>query len=78
MVRTVITLDESDKHWLDQQAALQKVSMAEVVRQAISRLRAARDQGGEDFDALLKSTSGRWSQGDGLAWQEARRQEWER
>ena len=42
MIRTLIALDESDKRWLDQQAALQKVSMAEVVRQAIERLRAAR------------------------------------
>ena len=78
MIRTLIALDESDKRWLDQQAALQKVSMAEVVRQAIERLRAARVEDGEDFAMLLSATSGCWRQGDGLSWQMAQREEWER
>lgn len=42
MVRTIINLDESDKRWLDQQAALQHVPMVEVVRQAVQALRSVR------------------------------------
>ncbi len=78
MVRTVISLDESDKRWLDQQAALQHVPMTEVVRQAVQALRAVRQQSGEDFQALLAGTAGMWQRGDGLAWQQSVRDEWAR
>lgn len=78
MVRTVISLDESDKRWLDQQAALQHVPMTEVVRQAVQALRAAREQNGDDFLALLDGTAGIWQHGDGLAWQKDIRDEWAR
>ncbi len=78
MVRTVISLDESDKRWLDQQAALQHVPMTEVVRQAVQALRAARQQNGDDFQTLLAGTAGIWRHGDGLAWQQNARDEWAR
>lgn len=78
MVRTVISLDESDKRWLDQQAALQHVPMTEVVRQAVQALRAASQQSGDDFQALLASTAGTWPHGDGLVWQQDIRDEWAR
>lgn len=78
MIRTVISLDDSDKRWLDQQAALQHVPMTEVVRQAVQALRAARQQNGDDFQALLVGTAGIWRHGDGLAWQQDIRDEWAR
>ena len=78
VIRTVISLDENDKAWLDQQAALRHVPMAEVVRQALRAYRASCPQGDEDFDALLVSTSGAWVHGDGLIWQNSLRNEWER
>jgi hypothetical protein len=78
MVRTVISLDETDKRWLDRQAALQHVPMTEVVRQAIQALRATREKSDENFSSLLDDTAGIWSQGDGLAWQQERRDEWSR
>lgn len=78
MVRTVISLDESDKRWLDQQAALQHVPMTEVVRQAVQALRSVRQQNGDDFQALLASTAGIWQHGDGLPWQQGVRDEWAR
>lgn len=78
MVRTVISLAETEKRWLDQQAALQKVPMTEIVRQAVQALRASREKNDEDFLALLGSTAGIWPQGDGLAWQQNQRSEWER
>jgi hypothetical protein len=78
MIRTVISLDEPDKLWLDQQAALQNVPMTEVVRQAVRALRAARQQSGDDFAALIASTGGIWPNGDGLDWQQEIRDEWTR
>lgn len=78
MVRTVISLTDSDKRWLDQQAALQHVPMTEVVRQAVQALRAARQQSSDDFNALLADTSDIWRHGDGLAWQQNARDEWAR
>ena len=78
MVRTVISLDESDKQWLDQQAALQHIPMTELVRQAVQALRSVRQQSGDDFQALLAGTAGIWRQGDGLAWQQGVREEWAR
>jgi hypothetical protein len=78
MIRTVISLDDSDKRWLDQQATLQHVPMTEVVRQAVQAMRAARQHSGEDFQVLLASTSGIWHHGDGLAWQQSARDEWAR
>lgn len=78
MVRTLISLNDSDKRWLDQQAALQHVPMTEVVRQAVQALRAARQQSNDDFHALLAGTAGIWRCGDGLAWQQNARDEWTR
>ena len=78
MVRTVISLNESDKNWLDQQAALQHVPMTEVVRQAVQALRAVRQQNSGDFYALLAGTVGIWRPGDALDWQQNVRDEWPR
>ena len=78
MIRTVISLDDSDKRWLDQQAALQHVSMTEVVRQAVQTLRSLRQQSDDDFHALLAGTAGVWNHGDGLDWQLNARDEWAR
>lgn len=78
MIRTVISLNDSDKRWLDQQAALQHVPMTEVVRQAVQTLRSVRQQSSEDFQALLDSTLGIWRHGDGLIWQQNARDEWTR
>lgn len=77
MIRTVVSLDEADKPWLDQQAALQQVSMTEVVRQALHAFRAARERNNNDFSALLDDTSGLWTEGDGLDWQQKMRSEWD-
>ncbi|MDO8932917.1 MAG: hypothetical protein Q7U97_11025 [Rhodocyclaceae bacterium] len=75
MVRTIVFLDESDKQWLDQQAALQHVPISDVIRQAVQALRAAYPQSDGDFTALLASTAGTWPHGDGLTWQHNSRDE---
>jgi hypothetical protein len=78
MVRTVISLNDSDKRWLDQQAALQHVPMTEVVRQAVQALRVSRQKSSDDFNALLAGTADIWQHGDGLDWQQKTRDEWTR
>lgn len=75
MTRTLITLDEQAKAWLAKQAKHEQVSMSEIVRRAIDRLRAdeTRKQGLVDG---ISRTTGIWTQGDGLAWQNRLRDEW--
>ena len=76
MVRTVISLDEEDKRWLDARARETHVSMAEIVRQAVRRLREESAREARGMDELLQQTSGIWKQGDGLAYQRRLREEW--
>lgn len=73
MTRTIISLEEQDKSWLERKAREAGVPMAEVVRQAIRRMKQAED---ETLDQLLESTRGLWRKGDGLRYQRKLRQEW--
>lgn len=76
MVRTVISLDEKDKQWLDARAREEHVPMAEVVRQAVRRLREESAREARGLDEILQKTSGIWKKGDGLAYQRRMRGEW--
>lgn len=76
MVRTVIALEESDKEWLDRQAARRNVAMTALVREAIGLLRQAESARGRSTDDILESTRGIWRHGDGLAWQKRLRDGW--
>ena len=53
--------------------------MTELVRRAVRRLREASDGPASPptFEALLAETSGAWSEGDGLAWLDRLRGEWD-
>jgi Arc/MetJ-type ribon-helix-helix transcriptional regulator len=73
MYRMLISLEETDRHWLEQQARETGVPMSEVVRQAIRR---AQESGQKQMKDLLKSTKGLWRQGDGLRYQRRVRKEW--
>ncbi len=75
MVRTIISLDESDKRWLDRKAAKDGLSMTEVVRRAIRKLRSEEKET-LVFNKLLRATSGIGSGEDGLAVQERLRNDW--
>jgi len=79
MPRTLINLDPEDKAWLDREAKARHVPMTELVRQAVRgyRLAQERRQPPRLRDSLQR-TAGLWRQGDGLAWQERLRSEWER
>lgn len=74
MSRTIISLEDTDKAWLDEEAERTGKPMTEVVRIAIRFLRDDRERVLHD---LLDETSGTWREGDGLAYQQRVRSEWE-
>jgi len=76
MIRTVVSLPEDDKRWLDAEAEREGVSMTEVVRLAVSRLRAETRRA-RTFDNLLKTTAGIGTGEDGVALQKKLRKEWD-
>lgn len=79
MPRTIINLDPDDKAWLDREAQARRVPMTEVVRQAIRGYRLAQEcRRPPHLRDALRRTAGLWRQGDGLAWQDRLRSEWER
>jgi len=49
--------------------------MAEAIRQGIDQLKKAKKQ--QTYRQLAENTRGIWKQGDGLAYQEKLRAEWE-
>lgn len=79
MPKTLVNLDPDDKAWLDQEARRRKLSMTELVRQAVHAYRL-REQHRDrpQLAEVLQRTAGLWRQGDGLAWQRRLRSEWDR
>ena len=76
MVRTVISLEAKDKHWLDRAARAEGVPMTELIRRAVRLLREQSRRERPDLDDLLDATSGSWRLGDGLTYQRKARREW--
>lgn len=78
MPRTIISLRDDDKRWLDREARARHVSMTSLVSEAVSLYRAREESARRpDLDTALKESCGVWRQGDGLAWQERLRDEWD-
>lgn len=77
MIRTIISLEEGDKRWLDAEAAREGVPMTEVIRRAVRRMRQELERATE-LDALLAATRGIGSGEDGLEVQRRLRNEWQR
>jgi len=75
MARTLITLDDQAKAWLASQAKAERVSMNEIVRRAVDRLRAEHDRT-QALAQGLQRTAGIWKHGDGMEWQNRLRDEW--
>lgn len=73
MTRMLISLEETDRRWLEQRAQEAGIPMSEVVRQAI---RQAQESGQKPLKDLLASTKGLWRQGDGLRYQRRVRKDW--
>ena len=77
MPRTVISLDQESKDWLDRQATDRGVPMTELVRQAVREFRAKEQRAARpSMQEILRRTSGIWRSGDGLEYQRRLRDEW--
>ncbi len=76
MVRTVVSLEEKDKRWLDERAEAEGVPMTEMIRRAVRLLREQSRRRRPGLDDLLEKTAGIWRHGDGLKYQEKMRREW--
>ena len=72
--RTIITLSEEDKRWLESYSNLNRVSVAEAIRQGIRKLKEAELI--ENYQTLVQRTKGLWKKGDGLNFQKKIRAEW--
>jgi len=72
--RTIITISEEDKRWLESYSSLRKVSVAEAIRQGIRKLKEA--ELSENYQTLVNNTKGIWKKGDGLTYQKKIRDEW--
>lgn len=76
MVRTLISLPQEDKAWLERRAKEEGVSMAEMVRRAIERFRDEPLAEPLTTRDLLARTAGIRTGEDGLALQKRLRGEW--
>ena len=76
MVRTVVSLEENDKRWLDERAAAEGVPMTEMIRRAVRLLRQQSRLRRPPVEDLLDRTAGVWKRGDGLRYQKKIRREW--
>jgi hypothetical protein len=73
--RTIITLPDEDKAWLEEYSRIQGISMAEGIRMALRLFREKKQR--DTYRALVEQTRGIWVQGDGLDYQRKLRSEWD-
>ncbi len=78
MTRTIISIPEDEKKWLDSFGRRHRISSAEVIRRAIREFRLKKPE--KDLAAVLQETAGAWTsiKGDSRDYVEAMRKEWER
>ncbi len=74
--RTIISLSEETKVWLEGYSKTNGISMAEAIRKGIFYLRQEEEKA--TFNQLLEKTKGLWRKDDGLQYQERIRSEWEK
>ena len=72
--RTIITISEDDKVWLENYSRTWRISAAEAIRRGIARLRD--EEGGSIYKKIVNETRGIWKQGNGLEYQTRVRSEW--
>ena len=73
--RTIVTISEQEKRWLDSYSGQHGISMAEAIRRGIACLKAT--EGQDSYRNVLRDTRGIWTKGDGLRYQEEIRTEWD-
>jgi hypothetical protein len=78
MTRTIISIPEVEKKWLESYGRSHGISGAEVVRRAISEFRRKKPE--KSLAAVLRETAGSWTsiKGDSRDHIDAMRKEWER
>jgi hypothetical protein len=76
MIRTIISMSDEEKAWLDRRAREEGVSMTELVRKSIALYHEIADPAECEFAATLSDTEGLWAGVDALAYQRALREEW--
>ena len=74
--RTIITISEGEKRWLEAYSGIHGVSQAEAIRRGIACLKAT--EGQSAYHRLVQQTAGIWRAEDGLTYQQAIRAEWDR
>ena len=76
MVRTIVTIEESDKNWLDRYSGRHGQSTAETIRAAIKDFQ--QKMRGEDYRKALQSTAGLLKgKGDSVQYVRKLRAEWD-
>jgi len=73
--RTIITISDKERRWLEDYTKTHGISMAEAIRRGIASLKLS--EGSAFYQKLVSDTKGTWSKGDGLKYQEQLRSEWE-
>ena len=78
MTRTIISLPEEEKEWLESYGKRHRISSAEVVRRAIKEFRGKMPE--RSLRAVLKETAGTWTSihGDSRDHVDSLRKEWDR
>jgi hypothetical protein len=76
MTRTIISMPEDEKAWLESYSRRHQISSAEIIRRAIREFR--RIKSGKDLAAVLRKTTGTWTslKGDSRDHVEAWRKQW--
>ena len=73
--RTIISIPEETKIWLESYSKANSISMAEAIRKGISYLRSEEER--DTLQSILNKSRGLWKKGDGLQYQDKIRSEWE-
>jgi hypothetical protein len=77
LVRTIISLDDEDKAWLDRRAEEEGMTMTQLVRNAIRKYRQELAAAAPSFERRLRETAGLWQGEEGLEYQRRVRSEWD-
>jgi hypothetical protein len=77
MTRTIVSIPEDEKAWVDGYGRRHRISSAAVVRRAIREFRRTKSEKG--FAAVLRETAGTWtsSKGDSRDLVASLRKEWD-
>jgi hypothetical protein len=73
-IRTIITLSEKDKAWLESYSKARGISVAEAIRRGVGQLKEREEM--NIYQQLIQETRGIWRKGDGMEYQEKIRSEW--